>query len=244
MDSWLPIMTIILVIIIIIFIVVAISLYFTGVIHIAGPTGPAGVQGVPGNATHTGATGPRGLIGLTGQQGIRGPTGQIGPTGKSGLNDFAFVSFSQNSSMGELELGSNSNMIFNQADVHGNITFINNDTLVLGDVGFYQVSFGFSNIKPGEFVTQSFSLIVNGGAAQPFYTLQEQINLTSSTTILRYDRGGLSSSVIIGTTVPNETLQLRNTLNHPISFLNETSPVTTTGNLGSLSAYISVIKLL
>ncbi len=239
MDQWLSIINVILFILIILLLIVFISLYFTGTIHLSGPTGPMGFPGVPGTASNTGATGPRGMVGQQGIQGPLGPTGVTGPTGLSGLQDFAFVSFSQAAGDGELELAANANMPFNQADVNGAIGFVNNNTLILQKPGYYQVNFGYGNIKPGEFVTQSFSLIVNGAAPVAYYTLQEQINISAG---LRYDRGGQGGSVIVHTTTPNQTLQLRNTLNHAISFLNETSPVAI-NNVGALSAWISVVRV-
>jgi hypothetical protein len=222
------IILIILVILIIVFLIAVVALYFTGRIGVMGPTGPAGI----------------GSVGPTGSQGISGlatNTGATGSRGDSSIADFAFVSFSQSFSDSILEVPSGGAMPFNHTFVHGSISMANPFTVNLASPGYYQVAFGYGNVMPATFAPQSFSLMVSNAGPIAQFTLQEQVNLTTSPT-LRYDRGGQSATAIVQTTIPNQTLTLVNTLNTSISFLNETSAVSI-NNVGSLSAYMSIIRL-
>lgn len=216
MDT-ITLILLILVIMIIITIIALGALYYTGHLNLnIGPTGAIGLQGIPGTASNTGAT------------------------GSGGLGDFAFVSLTQKDDT--IVVQSISPVPFNHAVVHGGISYdpVFN-RVVMGPIGYYQISFGYGNIMPGTFVPQSFSIVPNSMPPSDFLTLQEQINVTTDPP-LRFDRGGQSATVLYQTTRPNEFIQLMNTLTSPVTFRNETTPVTY-NNVGSLSAYIMVIRL-
>jgi hypothetical protein len=138
----------------------------------------------------SGPTGPTGPIGLTGATGATGPTGSRGPTGSTGpagptLGNVISLYNLNNDTSNTFSL--NSDISFNHlSSVHGTISFVSPNTILITTPGTYRVTFGLgsqSNVSGGNIV-QSFTLQKNG-ASIPGGVLGVSLNSTliSSLTI-------------------------------------------------------------
>jgi collagen triple helix repeat protein len=213
----------------------------TGADSATGPTGLTGSTGAtgPGQLGPTGPTGPTGIQGPTGS--ATGPTGDFGPTGVTGprggicSQDFGMFYLPTNAETGYI-IPSNTPVGINTTAISApgtQINLIGGGQILVGQTGFYQVTFGVApRVGPTNPFGGSFQLVFNGIAAPVERKLEfgrvSNLNLKML----------FSLTAVVQITTPNTIVTVVNTSGAPITLV---SPSVSAN--GGPVAYVTIIKL-